>query len=136
MDVTTDIVALRAQRAAAKRAMIAANTTSSDSSPVLEEDRQIRMRDGDFIAIRICTPKQRPADGSPVLVMYHGGGYCLGELDSEALLCRKWAAELGCVSVNVGYRLAPEHPFPVGVHDAFDALKWVFCPGPAPTSII
>jgi acetyl esterase/lipase len=95
MEVTTDVVALRAQLAAAKRAMIAANTTSGDSSPVLEEDRQIRMRDGDFIAIRICTPKQRPADGSPVLVMYHGGGYCLGGLDSEALLCRKWAAELG-----------------------------------------
>ena len=116
--------------------MTAANTTSGDSSPVLEDHRLIRMRDGDFIAVRICTPKQRPADGSPVLVMYHGGVYCLGELDSEALLCRKWAAELGGVSVNVGYRLAPEHPFPVGVHDAFDALKWVFYPGHAPISII
>jgi acetyl esterase/lipase len=70
---------------------------------------------GDSITIRIYTPKQRPAGGSPVLVMYHGGGYCLGGLDNEALLCRKWAAEFGGVGVNVEYRLAPENLFPVGV---------------------
>jgi acetyl esterase/lipase len=136
MEATTDLVALRAHLAAAKRVMMAANTTSDDSNPVVEEDRQIPMRDGDLITVRIYTPKQRPAHDSPVLVMYHGGGYCLGGLDNEALLCRKWAAELGGVSVNVEYRLAPEHPFPVGVHDAFDALKWVFDPSPAPMSII
>jgi acetyl esterase/lipase len=55
--------------------------------------------------------------------MYHGGGYAVGGLDNETLLLRRWA-RLGGVAVNVDYRLAPEHPFPVGIHDAYDALKW------------
>jgi acetyl esterase/lipase len=74
MEASTDVVALRAHLTAMKKAMTAANTASTDESPVQEEDRQITMRDGDSIAVRICTPKQRPADGCPVLVMYHGGG--------------------------------------------------------------
>lgn len=56
--------------------------------------------------------------------MYHGGGYAVGGLDNETLLMRRWTG-LGGVGVNVDYRLAPEHPFPVGVNDAYDALKWV-----------
>lgn len=57
--------------------------------------------------------------------MLHGGGWCLGDLDNEALLCRKWCEEFGGVSFNVDYRLAPEHKFPTGVEDAYDALLWV-----------
>jgi acetyl esterase/lipase len=91
---------------------------------VIEEDRQIPMRDGALITVRIHSPKDPQEGGSPVFVVYHGGGYVLGDLDSEAILCRQWV-ELGGVAVNVDYRMAPEHPFPVPVHDAFDALKWV-----------
>jgi hypothetical protein len=89
-----------------------------------EEDRQIPMRDGVHITIRIHRPKQPPADGSPVFVVYRGGGFVFGDLDSEVVLCRQWT-ELGGVAVNVDYRLSPEHPFPGPVYDAFDALKWV-----------
>ncbi len=89
-----------------------------------EEDIEIPMRDGAHITVRIHKPKQPPMEGSPVFVVYHGGGFVMGDLDSEAVLCRQWV-ELGGVAVNVGYRLAPEHPFPGPVHDALDALKWV-----------
>lgn len=50
----------------------------------------------------------------------------LGDLDSEAWLCRTFT-ELGGIAVNVGYRLAPEYQFPVPCEDAYDALKWVRC---------
>jgi acetyl esterase/lipase len=61
----------------------------------------------------------------PVLVMLHGGGWCLGGLDNEALLCQKWSEDFGGLAFNVDYRLAPEHVFPVAVHDAYDSVSWV-----------
>lgn len=89
-----------------------------------EEDIQIPVRDGSTIAVRIHKPKNLPKDGCPVFVVYHGGGFCLGGLDNEQLLCRNFTA-LGGIAVNVDYRLAPENPFPVPIEDAYDALKWV-----------
>jgi acetyl esterase/lipase len=122
LDPSTDIPALRATLASAKKALTEANTARGDV-PYLEEDREIQVRDGAFIKVRLHTPKIPPKDGSPIFVVYHGGGFCLGDLDSEAVLCRKFT-ELGGVAVNVDYRLAPEHPFPIPIHDAYDALKW------------
>jgi acetyl esterase len=62
----------------------------------------------------------RPADGLlPALVYFHGGGWAIGDLDSVDAMCRRLAAETGCVVVSVDYRLAPEHPFPAAVEDAF-----------------
>lgn len=126
MDADTDIPALRARLTAAKKALTA--SASTEASSVLEEDQQIPMRDGNSITIRTYRSKTSQTDGAPVFVMYHGGGFCLGGLDNETLLCRKWVEEFGGVTVNVDYRLAPEYIFPTAVHDSFDALKWVISP--------
>ena len=123
MDANTDIPALRKRLADAKRALTA--SASTGESAVLEEDRQVTMRDGESITVRIYRAKKETVGGCPVFVMYHGGGFCLGGLENEELLCRKWVEEFGGVTVNVDYRLAPEHVFPIPVHDSFDALKWV-----------
>jgi acetyl esterase/lipase len=74
--------------------------------------------------VRIHRPSVPPPEGSPGLVLFHGGGFCLGDCDNEVALCRRWTA-LGGVAVNVAYRLAPEHPFPTAVEDAEDSLLWV-----------
>jgi acetyl esterase/lipase len=109
-----------------KRNLTNANTIAEEST-VVEEDRLIATRDHSQIAIRVYRSKSPKADGAPVLVMYHGGGFCLGGLDSETLNCRRWVERFGGVAVNVDYRLAPEHVFPAAVNDAYDALKWVRC---------
>lgn len=83
------------------------------------------MRDGFTNTIRIYQPRYSPAGGSPLFVMYHGGGYCLGGLENEHINCRILCEKFGFVVANAGYRLAPEHPFPAGVNDAYDTLKWV-----------
>ena len=61
----------------------------------------------------------------PAIVYFHGGGWVTGDLDSHDALCRMVAAVSGCIVVAVGYRLAPEDPFPAAVEDALAAYRWV-----------
>lgn len=77
----------------------------------------------DDIPIRIYRPDT--AMPAPVLVFYHGGGWVLGTLDSVGGICRMLATRTECIVVSVDYRLAPEHPFPAPVEDAYAALEWV-----------
>ncbi|PSQ05400.1 alpha/beta hydrolase [Halobacteriales archaeon QS_6_71_20] len=77
--------------------------------------------DGDDLPLRIYRPEGTPA---PTLVFLHGGGWCLGTLDSADDLARRLCQRVGAVVVSVDYRLAPEHPFPAAVDDAVRALQW------------
>ncbi|MCX5215071.1 alpha/beta hydrolase [Kitasatospora sp. NBC_00240] len=78
---------------------------------------------GGELAVRVYRPSAaRPL---PALLYYFGGGWTLGSIDTADGLCRDLAAEAGCLVVTVGYRLAPEHPFPAAVHDCHAALRWV-----------
>jgi acetyl esterase len=61
----------------------------------------------------------------PCLVFFHGGGFVLGDIDTHEPLCAEIARLLDLPVVSVGYRLAPEHPFPAGVTDAIAAARWV-----------
>lgn len=84
------------------------------------EDRTI---DGD-IGVRIYNHAPEKT-AQPIVVFYHGGGFVIGNLDSHDFMARAIALQVGAVVVAVDYRLAPEHPFPAAVEDAFTALKWV-----------
>ncbi len=65
-----------------------------------------------------------PAQGGPgCLVYFHGGGWVLGSIASHHGLCARLAAASGCTVLSVGYRLAPEHPFPAAVEDAWAAVE-------------
>ncbi|WP_436908825.1 alpha/beta hydrolase [Halosimplex marinum] len=64
----------------------------------------------------------------PTVVFYHGGGFVVGSLDTHDHLCRRLTVESGCEVVSVDYRLAPEHPFPAAVEDAYAALEWAADP--------
>ncbi|KAJ6456791.1 Alpha/Beta hydrolase protein [Mycena vitilis] len=82
--------------------------------------------EGGEIDVRVVTPT--PSGNSaakfPVLVWFHGGGFVFGNLDFDDFQLRILSVERQIVTVNVDYRLAPEHPFPVGVNDSYAALKW------------
>lgn len=91
---------------------------------VPSEDRVIDGPGGD-LPIRIYRPAGAPASGAPVVVFFHGGGFVAGDLDTHDGTARLHAAGADAVVVSVDYRLAPEHPFPAAVDDAFAATKWV-----------
>ncbi|MEA1672545.1 alpha/beta hydrolase fold domain-containing protein [Nitrospirillum sp. BR 11163] len=61
----------------------------------------------------------------PALLFLHGGGWTIGNLESHDTLCRQLAAASGHTVVAVDYRLAPEHPFPAALDDAWAALTWL-----------
>ncbi len=82
-------------------------------------ERTIRGPGGE-VPVRIY----RPAAPGGVLVYYHGGGWVIGDLDTHDHLCRELCVGSSCTVVSVGYRLAPEHPFPAAVEDAMAALDW------------
>lgn len=66
------------------------------------------------------------ADGPfPTVAYFHGGGYVLGGIGTHDWLCRHLTRESGCAVLSVDYRLAPEHPFPAAVEDAYAAVEWV-----------
>jgi acetyl esterase len=66
----------------------------------------------------------------PVLVYLHGGGWTMGSLETHDRLCRRIADRSGCAVLSVGYRLAPEHPFPAALQDTETVLGWVRTQGP------
>lgn len=79
------------------------------------------------IPVRIYYPTDAP--GIPLMVYLHGGGFVVCNLDSHDACCRRLANGAGVIVVSVGYRLAPEHPFPAALDDAFAATRWVAAHG-------
>lgn len=59
------------------------------------------------------------------VVWLHGGGFVMGDLDTEHPWALRIATETGATVVSVGYRLAPENPYPAALDDAFAAAAWV-----------
>ncbi|KAK1992344.1 alpha/beta-hydrolase [Colletotrichum falcatum] len=69
---------------------------------VREEDRKIAARDGHELTIRVYTPVEGPPPegGRPLVVMYHEGGWCAGDLSDEEVNCRLFSRDLGAVAEN------------------------------------
>ncbi len=111
---------------AAARALFESGAPKMDarpSDPMRVEDRAIA-GPASPIPLRIYVP-QESATPLPVVLWLHGGGFVVGSLDSYDGLARELAQQSGAIVVAVDYRLAPEHPHPAAVEDAFAALQWV-----------
>jgi len=77
------------------------------------------------IPIRVYRPQATEVEQLPVLVYFFGGGWVLGSVETSDGVCRTLANAVPCLVVTVGYRLAPENPFPAAVHDCHEATRWI-----------
>ncbi|KAI0017385.1 alpha/beta-hydrolase [Xylariomycetidae sp. FL0641] len=69
--------------------------------------------------------KDKQSKQWPVVVNFHGGGFTLGKATDDGRFARCVLEKANAVFVSVGYRLAPEFPFPTAVDDGADALRYI-----------
>lgn len=84
--------------------------------------------------VLVCYPKNLSSQAGenegesanyPIIVMFHGGGHCLGSPESEVPLARLLVQKFNAVTVIASYRLAPDHPFPASFNDALETVKQI-----------
>jgi acetyl esterase/lipase len=109
----TDPVAARKNLAA-----LAAAAPAPDTAGMEIEDRSVPA-DPD-VPVRVYRPHQ--AQGA--IVWLHGGGFVMGDLETEHPWAVRVANGSGAVVISVGYRRAPEHRFPAALDDAYAVLSW------------
>jgi acetyl esterase len=78
----------------------------------------------DGVPIRLYRPTGPPGT-LPLVLFFHGGGWVMGGIGSHDATCRHLADDVGCLVASVGYRLAPENPFPAAIDDAWAATCWL-----------
>jgi acetyl esterase len=83
----------------------------------------VREVDADGVTCRLYDP--RAGRGAPVTVFLHGGGWVAGSLVTLDAACRRLADRSGCAVFSIGYRLAPEHPWPAQIDDVERAVGWL-----------
>ncbi len=89
-------------------------------------DTSVRSSDHTFdVPLRAFVPRARMGAVAPGILYIHGGGFVMGSVDTDDLLAEQLALAVGAIVVSVGYRLAPEHPYPSGLHDCLAALRWL-----------
>jgi acetyl esterase/lipase len=70
------------------------------------------------------------------LLYFHGGAFCICNLQTHRPLVSALAANAGVCALSLDYRLAPEHPFPAALEDGLAAYRWLLANGFAPEKIV
>jgi acetyl esterase/lipase len=78
------------------------------------------------LPVRIIAPER---DSAGVFLHIHGGGWTFGDHEMQDLRLQRLARETGLTAVSVGYRLAPENPYPAGPDDCEAAALWLLSDG-------
>ncbi|MDX6224471.1 MAG: acetyl esterase [Frankiales bacterium] len=104
------------------RRLVAARLVGTEPPVVGSVETRVIDGPGGQLRLRIATP----VGGGPwpLVVHLHGGGWTVGDIDSYDNTIRRLCRDVDAVVVSVDYRLAPEHPWPAGLDDAWAGLLW------------
>ena len=111
-----------AERRAGYRDLALANRGDPQSVASVREVELVL--EGRSLGARLYVPLED--ESKAVVVYFHGGGFVVGDLDTHDALCRRLSSVTRMRFLSVDYRLAPEHPFPAGINDAVDTIRYVF----------
>lgn len=104
-------------------------STKSQDAPVNWEDKSIANADDGDMAIRCyqagAGSKKNYNPDETVMLFFHGGGFCIGDLDTHHEFCHTVCAQTGWSVVSVDYRLAPEYSGPTALRDCLAAYGWL-----------
>jgi len=103
------------------RALVGQMLQAKGTDGVVVTKKQISTDEGE-VGIYIYQPEIKTPD-SPGILWIHGGGFIMGNAESD--FAGMFAKELNATVVSVDYRFAPEHPFPAGLNDCYAALLWM-----------
>jgi acetyl esterase len=97
--------------------------SSMETEILIVENRKIEVN-GTKINIRIFSDSKD--NNLPLLVNFHGGGWVLGDLDSDESMCKLLSKKSGYKIISVDYRLAPENKFPIPLQDCYESLIYFY----------
>jgi acetyl esterase/lipase len=69
------------------------------------------------------------ADPARIVLYLHGGGYVSGSIASHRHMVAQAGREARSRTLALGYRLAPEHPFPAALDDALAGYRYLLAQG-------
>ncbi|ALF59700.1 alpha/beta hydrolase [Psychrobacter urativorans] len=110
---------------------------NENGNTVQWQDKIIANADGGDMIIRCYQAKNNhahngdelsgdePNADNVVMLFFHGGGFCLGDVNTDQEFCHVVCAQTGWAVVSVDYRLAPEHPAPTAIRDSLEAYSWL-----------
>jgi len=114
------------QQSASSLAPLQQRLSASRPSDITETQHFISLRDDYPSRIIIChqTSALERTSPAPLIILFHGGGHCLGHPEDELPLAREIAATHSAIVICASYRLAPEFPFPFSICDAWEMLEF------------
>ena len=111
-------------------------STKKNSTAVSWQDKTIANADEDEMTVRCYQASASHTDARSinaqnqnpdeiVMLFFHGGGFCIGDIDTHHEFCHTVCERTGWPVVSVDYRLAPEYPAPTGLRDCIAAYAWL-----------
>ncbi|KAJ3045143.1 hypothetical protein HDV00_011869 [Rhizophlyctis rosea] len=110
-----------------QRSLPAMQTYCASTKPanITETEHTISLGDGISSRLVVCHPATQSPEPSPLIVLFHGGGFCVGFPELEFSTARAIVTAHNATVVLPSYRLAPEDPFPAAIDDAWAILQYL-----------